>query len=39
MKWLMLLIFIAAMGGLGYVIDRWADELFNPEKKDREAQP
>lgn len=32
MKWLMLGIFIAAMVGLGWVIDRWADELFNPEK-------
>lgn len=33
MKWLMLVIFIGAMIGLGWLIDRWADELFNPEKK------
>lgn len=29
----MLGIFIAAMVGLGWVIDRWANELFNPEKE------
>lgn len=33
MKWLMLAIFILAMVGLGWLIDRWADELFNPENK------
>jgi len=32
MKWAMLGTFIAGMVGLGWLIDQWVDNKYNPEK-------